>query len=57
MPKVVTKTVLKKKGDCVFRRDGPLLALKWQEKKRCTHVEYNTRSKFCGNLEGRQKGE
>ena len=26
------KAVFKKKGDCVFRRDGPLLALKWWEK-------------------------
>ena len=34
MPKAVTKAVFKKKGDCVFRRDGPLLALKWQEKKK-----------------------
>ena len=34
MPKAVTKAVLKKKGDCVFRRDGPLLALKWREKKK-----------------------
>ena len=34
MPKAVTKAVFKKKGDCVFRRDGPLLALKWCEKKK-----------------------
>ena len=34
MPKAVTKAVLKKKGECVFRRDGPLLALKWWEKKK-----------------------
>ena len=34
MPKAVTKAVFKKKGDCVFRRDGPLLALKWWEKKK-----------------------
>ena len=28
------KVKLPRKGDCVFRRDGPLLALKWQEKRR-----------------------
>ena len=31
-PKDVTTAKLKRKGDCVFRRDGPLLCLKWQEK-------------------------
>ena len=34
MPKAVTKAVFKKIGDCVFRRDGPLLALRWREKKK-----------------------
>ena len=33
MPKAVTTAKLKRKGDCVFRRDGPLLCLKWREKK------------------------
>ena len=33
LPKAVTTAKLKQKGDCVFRRDGPLLCLKWQEKK------------------------
>ena len=33
LPKAVTTAKLKWKGDCVFRRDGPLLCLKWQEKK------------------------
>ena len=27
------KVKLRRKGDCMFRRDGPLLALKWREKK------------------------
>ena len=27
---------LKKKGDCMFRRNGPLLCLKWREKKDVT---------------------
>ena len=35
MPKAVTQAGLRNnKGDCVFRRDGPLLALKWREKKK-----------------------
>ena len=33
LPKSVTKAKLKRKGDCVFRRNGPLLCLKWREKK------------------------
>ena len=33
MPKSVTKANLKKKGQCVFRRNGPLLCIKWKEKK------------------------
>ena len=33
LPKAVTAVKLKRKGDCVFRRDGPLLCLKWWEKK------------------------
>ena len=33
MPKSVTKAKLRKKGECVFRRNGPLLCLKWREKK------------------------
>ena len=33
LPKAVTKAKLKRKGDCVFRRDGPLLCFKWREKK------------------------
>ena len=33
LPKAVTTAKLKRKGDCVFRRDGPLLCLKWWEKK------------------------
>ena len=36
MPESVTKTKLKKKGECVFRRNGPLLCLKWKEKKDVT---------------------
>ena len=31
--KSITKAKLKKKGQCVFRRNGPLLCLKWKEKK------------------------
>ena len=27
---------LKKKGDCMFRRNGPILYLKWREKKDVT---------------------
>ena len=41
-PKAVTIAKLKRKGDCIFRRTGPLLCLKWREKKRRAHVEYNT---------------
>ena len=33
LPKAVTDAKLKRKGDCVFRRDGPFLYLKWHEKK------------------------
>ena len=33
LPKAVKKVKLKKKGDCVFRRNGPLLCLKWREKR------------------------
>ena len=33
LPKAVTTAKLKRKGDCIFRRDGPLLCLKWQGKK------------------------
>ena len=33
LPKAVTTAKLKRKGDCIFRRDDPLLYLKWQEKK------------------------
>ena len=33
LPKAVTKPKLKRNGDCVFRRDGPLLCFKWKEKK------------------------
>ena len=33
LPKAVTKVKLRKKGDCVFRRNGPLLYLKWKEKR------------------------
>ena len=33
MPKSVTKAKLKQKGQCVFRRNGPLLCIKWKEKK------------------------
>ena len=36
LPKAVTKAKLKKRGECVFRRDGPLLCLKWREKKDVT---------------------
>ena len=31
--KQLLQAKLKRKGDCVFRRDGPLLCLKWREKK------------------------
>ena len=37
MPKSVTKAKLKKKGQCVFRRNGPLLCMKWK-KKRCRNA-------------------
>lgn len=33
MPKAVTEPTLKNKGDCIFRRNGPLLCFKWHEKK------------------------
>ena len=33
LPKAVTNAKLKRKGDYMFRRDGPLLCLKWREKK------------------------
>ena len=33
MPKSVTQAKLRNNGDCVFRRNGPLLCLKWREKK------------------------
>ena len=36
MPESVTKAKLKKKGECVFQRNGPLLCLKWKEKKDVT---------------------
>ena len=36
LPKAVTKVKLKKKGDCVLRRNGPLLCLKWRGKKDVT---------------------
>ena len=38
MPKSVTKAKLKQKGQCVFRRNGPLLCIKWKEKKRCRNA-------------------
>ena len=34
LPIEVTKVKLKNKGDCVFRRNGPLLCLAWKEKKK-----------------------
>ena len=36
MPKAVTQPKFKKYGDCVFRRNGPLLCFKWHEKKDVT---------------------
>ena len=36
LSKAVTKVKLKQKGDCVFKRNGPLLCLKWREKKDVT---------------------
>ena len=33
LPKAVTKVKLKKIGNCMFRRNGPLLCLKWREKR------------------------
>ena len=33
MPKSVMKAKLKKKGQCVFGRNDPLLCIKWKEKK------------------------
>ena len=36
LPKAVTKVKFKKKSDCIFRRKGPLLCLKWGEKKDVT---------------------
>ena len=35
-PKAVIKVRLKKKGDYMFRRNGPLLCLKWRGKKDVT---------------------
>ena len=34
LPKAVTKVKLKEKGECVFRRNGPLLCFAWKEKKK-----------------------
>ena len=34
LPIAVTKVKLKNKGDCVLRRNGPLLCLAWKEKKK-----------------------
>ena len=34
LPKAVTKVKLKDKGECVFRRNGPLLCFAWKEKKK-----------------------
>ena len=34
LPKAVTKAKLKDKGECVFRRNGPLLCFAWKEKKK-----------------------
>ena len=42
LPKAVTKGKLKKKGDCVFRRNGPLLCLKWRENKGRDYADYNS---------------
>ena len=36
LTKAVTKAKFKKNGECVFRRDGPLLCFKWREKKDVT---------------------
>ena len=36
LPKAVTKTKLKKPGECIFRRNGALLCFKWREKKDVT---------------------
>ena len=36
LPQAVTKVKLKKKGVCVFRRNGPLLCLEWRDKKDVT---------------------
>ena len=38
LPLAVTKVKLKNKGDCVFRRNGPLLCLAWKEKKKAKNV-------------------
>ena len=40
LPKRVTKAKLKK-GECIFRRDGPLLCFKWHEKG-CYNADNNT---------------
>ena len=32
LPKGVTKAKLNEPGDCVFRRNGPVLCLKWKQK-------------------------
>ena len=42
LPKAVTIAKLKRKGDCVFRRDGPFVVPKVAGKKGRAHVEYNT---------------
>ena len=34
LPQAVTKVKLKNKGDCVFRRNRPLLCLAWKEKRK-----------------------
>ena len=36
LPKAVTQAKLKRSGECVFRRDKPLLCLKWHKKKDVT---------------------
>ena len=40
LPKAVTKVKLKKKADCMFKRNGPLLCLKWRKKDH-NYADYN----------------
>ena len=57
LPKAVTKAKFKKNGECVFRRDGPLLCFKWREKKDVTMLSTIHEAVFVetGKLIGKGK--